>query len=90
MTRQKSPGAARSETKSKPENTTQSARERRLTDAYSAEARRDTLRQGDELSELEPVGRKADEATDRAKGGSGGAAGRTKLAGNKTSGTGRR
>ena len=36
--------------------------EKRLTDAYAAEARKDELLKGDELSELEPVGRKPSRA----------------------------
>jgi hypothetical protein len=35
---------------------------KRLTDAYAAEARKDELLKGDELSELEPVGRKPSRA----------------------------
>ena len=38
--------------------TAKQKQDKRLTDAYAAVARRNEQRQGDELSELEPVGRK--------------------------------
>jgi hypothetical protein len=40
-------------------------KKRRLTDAYATEAQRDTLLRGDELSELEAVGKKSKSARER-------------------------
>jgi hypothetical protein len=75
MTRSSAPSRKKSAKKS----TADHDREHRLTDTYAAEARRDTLLKGDELSELASVGRKDGETKARRK-----------RAGEKTSGTGRR